>query len=101
MPRPPQPVLLPWLQPGGLEPPLRPLLCPIVNPDGKPPLKLAPPPWPPRSATTGSVFRRAWRARRTDQAGAAIDDEGLAGDVARLLRQQEPDGVADIPANPL
>src|SRR5438477_1671842 len=45
--RPPQPVLLPWLQPGGLELPLRPLLCPVVNPDGKPPLKLAPPPCPP------------------------------------------------------
>src|SRR5947199_6034040 len=60
MPRPPQPVLLPWLQPGGLEPPLRPLLCPVVNPDDKPPLKLAPPPcpppWPPRSANAGAVM---------------------------------------------
>src|SRR5438477_6927089 len=45
--RPPQPVLLPWLQPGGLELPLRPLLCPVVNPDGEPPLTLAPPPCPP------------------------------------------------------
>src|SRR6266550_5284052 len=56
MPRPPQPVLLPWLQPGGLEPPLRPLLCPVVNPDDKPPLKLAPPPCPPRSAKAGAVM---------------------------------------------
>src|SRR5207302_11152337 len=45
--RPPQPVLLPWLQPGGLELPLRPLLCPVVDPDGKPPLNPAPPPCPP------------------------------------------------------
>src|SRR5437879_11251337 len=54
--RPPQPVLLPWLQPGGLEPPLQSLLCPIVDPDGKPPLKLAPPPCPPRSANAGAVM---------------------------------------------
>src|SRR5947208_17123182 len=44
--RPPQPVLLPWLQPGRLELPSRPLLAPIVNPD-EPPLTLAPPPCPP------------------------------------------------------
>src|ERR1044071_6732417 len=46
MPRPPQPVLLPWLQPGGVEPPFQPPLCPIVKPR-EPLSKLAPPPRPP------------------------------------------------------
>jgi hypothetical protein len=42
-----------------------------------------------------SPFPLAWRARRTNEAGAAIDDQRLAGDVAHLCRQQKADGVTD------
>ena len=32
---------------------------------------------------------------------AAVDHEGVAGDVARVVRQEESDGVADVPARTL
>src|SRR5947208_2940042 len=41
------------------------------------------------------------RSARADQRRSAVDDEGLPGDVARLRRQQEADGMADVPAEPL
>src|SRR5207249_4512673 len=41
------------------------------------------------------------RSARADERRAAVDDEGLPGDVARLFRQQETHGMADIPAEPL
>src|SRR6185436_11584151 len=41
--------------------------------------------------------RAVWRPRsRTSEFPAAVDREGLAGDVTRLTRCQEYDGVCDI-----
>src|SRR5438105_174818 len=123
MPRPLQPVLLPWLQPGGLAPPFQPPPCPLpclakagaVMPtpmtsaavSAAPAIYLAMTPLLAIAAVGRETPWVAWAFRlarcsgRADQAGAAVDDERLAGDVAGLLRQQKADGVADIPAEPL
>src|SRR5262245_30452155 len=40
-------------------------------------------------------------ARRCRQGRAAVHHEGMAGDVAREVREQEAHGVADVPAGAL
>src|SRR5262245_26832223 len=40
-------------------------------------------------------------ARRRRQGRAAVHHEGMAGDVAREVREQEAHGVADVPAGAL
>src|SRR5712691_2842160 len=65
------------------------------------------PPLPPVTIATrpvrsnGFISAISRRPAGADQARAAIDDQGLAGDIARLVRQQEANGVADVPAEPL
>src|SRR5688572_25750250 len=51
----------------------------------------------------GCVTRRASArvALRRRERRAAVDDEDLARDVARLLREQEAHGGADVPARSL
>src|SRR6266478_947770 len=56
---------------------------------------------PERSKSLISDALISGRPARADEGRPAVDDEGLASDIARLFRQQKTHGMADVPAEPL